>query len=336
MIYYVFLFNSGENLKTSKFLNIFFIALILMGYSIPSFSADLPENYSQMKACEQQNELWNRIVETQHEITPDMSNLGLIQLLAMSFQKLRKKSDYISDVAPKGWKKYLHRRGAVAKVQFVATENHDYTGVFKGAECALLRLSLTYEPKKDKAVAPGLALKVLRDQSPSANVSALYALDGQERDFNFFKNPLSHIVPRGQSVGEKLVHKLFKRVSWYPEVLLIDDFGVIDAKGTHIESPKTPFQIFFVPNPNIEFSSQEHDVRESFLTIEQGTTLFEVYALSEAPKKDYHYDNYTKSDIAKFVAKANKIGEIITTSSFIVSEFGDSRLFFRHEIHRKE
>ncbi len=305
--------------------------------SITNITAqELSKNYESLGACDKQNELWEKIMATQHDITPDMSNLGIIQLLAMSFQKLRTKSDYVSDVAPQDWKKYLHRRGAVAKVKFVSNDSHHYTGIFKGAECALLRLSLTYEPKKSKAVAPGLALKVLRDKSPSANVSALYALDGQERDFNFFKNSLSHIVPMGDSVGERLVHRLFKRVSLYPEVLKIDDFSKKDAKGVVSNAPKGPFQIFFVPNSEVKFASEEHDIREDFLSIEQGTTLYSVYALETPPKKNYQYDQYSKADISFFISKSKKIGEIITTSPFIASEFGDSRLFFRHEIHEKE
>ena len=70
-------------------------------------------------------------------------------------------------------------------VSIISKGNHNYSGVFQGAECAFLRLSLTFDPKK-KGVAPGLALKVLRDGLPSTNVSSLYSLDGQGKDYNFF------------------------------------------------------------------------------------------------------------------------------------------------------
>ena len=146
--------------------------------------ASIPANYDSMKGCQKQAILWEKVQASVHKELPDYRKFGLMQLISMSMQELSKKSELHSDFSPAGWKKYLHRRGSLAKVKIVPV-NNKYSGVFEGAECALLRLSLTYRPAGSKPVAPGLALKILRDGTTSANISALVSLDGQENEFNF-------------------------------------------------------------------------------------------------------------------------------------------------------
>lgn len=293
--------------------------------------AEADESYLNLTACEKQSELWKRALASKYQELPDFNNLGLMQFLAMTFQELKQKTDYDSDFAPKGWKKYLHRKGVLAQVEIISKSDHPYTGVFKGAPCALVRLSLTYNPKGDKPVAPGLALKVLRDKTPSANISALYTLDGQGKDFNFFKYPLSNIVPVGDNLGQKLIHRLFKRVSDYPEELMLRDLATVNVAGKTESKAINPVQIFFVPNPDLKFSSTEHDVRTDLLSIKKGSLLFNVYALKNAPK-GFDYANYKESDIATFIKRSQLIAEIKTTSEFVASQFGDAGIFFRHEV----
>ncbi len=251
-----------------------------------------------------------------------------MQLMGMTLQELSKKKNYHSDFSPKNWKKYLHERGVMAKIKFESVGEHSYSGAFQGHECGLLRLSLTYRPTKSRDVAPGLALKLLRDGHESANLSALYSLDGQKKNYNFFENPLSNIVPITGGIGPKLVHSLFKRVSDYPEELLLNHMADIDEHGKKASSSVAPRQIFFVPNSQLKFNSSAHDIREDILTIEAGTKLYDVYAYTN---KEYDYYDYEDEDIAQFVKKAEKIGHITTTSEFIASEFGDTGIFFRHE-----
>jgi len=146
--------------------------------------ASIPLNFESLSGCEKQSQLWERAEASEYKVRPEYRKFSVMQLLAMSVQRLTLKGNTHSDFAPDGWKKYLHRRGALAKVRIVPRSSR-YTGVFQGSDCSLLRLSLTYKTDGDKPVAPGLALKVLRDGIHSANVSALVSLDGQGKDFNF-------------------------------------------------------------------------------------------------------------------------------------------------------
>ncbi len=309
--------------------SLYFVILILTFLSVQA-KVELPNNYKSLSACEKQEVLWSHVEESEYRKLPKYNSFGFFDLLGMFMQKLSKKTDVYSDIAEKDWKKYLHPHGSMAKVKFSPVEGSQYTGIFEGADCALLRLSLTYKVTKKRPFAPGLAFKVLRDGAHSANISALYTMDGQDRDHNFFKNPLSNIVPIGKSFGHKVVHAIFERISAYPEELMLTDMAKYSSKGEKEQKVVSPRQIFFVPNQDLKLSSKEHDVRNDFHKIAPGTLLYKVYAVNES-KKDYNYYNYEVSDIAKFVSESKYIGDIVSTSNFISSKFGDKRILFKHE-----
>ncbi|MFT6068438.1 MAG: hypothetical protein ACJAT2_000205 [Bacteriovoracaceae bacterium] len=293
---------------------------------------DIPKDYEKLDGCKKQEFLWKEIEDSKHSKLPKFEKMNVFKLVGMGFQSMTKKVEHAYDVAPDDWKKYLHRRGAVAKVKIVASPESNLTGVFQGAECALLRLSLTYKPTKKRDVAPGLALKVLRDKMPSANVSALYTLEGQGKNYNFFKNPLSNIVPIGSDIGLKLVHSIFKRVTDYPEQLGTKDMASFDSEGNKIASINSPKQIFFVPTEAIskKFSDKKHDVREDFLTIDSGTVLYKIYSV-DSIHKDFNYHDYSIGKMEEFLKDSTMIGEVVMTSPFVASEFGDTKIFFKHQ-----
>lgn len=290
----------------------------------------IPPNYESLTACEKQDVLWEQMERSTHSTLPDFREFGLKEIIKMGRQEIELKDKHFNDVAPEKWKKYLHARGAVAKVEFIA-KSQNFTGIFSGFECGLLRLSLTYKVKGSRPVAPGLALKVLRDHTYSANISALVSLHGQEKDFDFFKNPMSNIVPVGKDLGQKLVHGIFKKASKYPEELLVDDMAKIQVDGVTVAKPQAPRQIFFVPAEGLNVSSAEHDVRKDFLAIPKGKILYKVYAASKKYDQ-FDYERYREEDVASFVKEAEYVGDIVTTSEFLASEFGDTELFFRHQL----
>ena len=106
--------------------------------------------------------------------------------------------------------KVIHTVGVVGRVEWRDLGGHDYSGIFKGAQHGLARwvsvssttsasfprLSLALEPDTSKLnTAPGMGLKFLRDGRDSANLVAMYSVDGQE-SWNFFKNDFSNHIPR--------------------------------------------------------------------------------------------------------------------------------------------
>ena len=320
---------------------VFFLVLtgIVSAYSLMDYEteetglrapASVPANYDAMKACEKQELLWEKTVSTAYKELPEYKKLGLPQLISMSQQEISKKGSFHSDFAPEKWVKYLHRRGSMAKVKIVPVSSK-YTGVFEGSECALLRLSLTYKVTGGKPVAPGLALKILRDGNPSANISALVSLNGQKKDWNFFKYPMSNVVPAGDGIGQDLVHRLFKRVTHYPEELLVNDMASMNVRGEKAVKVVSPRQLFFVPASQIKYSSDAHEVREDFAAIPEGTKVYELRALPEK-YAGLDYSDYTAEKAEEYVKESEHIADIITTSEFVSSAFSDDGIFFRHQL----
>ena len=279
-------------------------------------------------------------MDSKYDELPPLSSFGFLDVLSMGssaiFNFIDNKVVLNSDFAPKNWEKKIHKRAVMAKVKFVPVSQHKYTGLFKGFDCALLRLSLTFKPdpndKNNNTFAPGFALKILRDGMPSANVSGLYTLGGQGLDYNFMLNPLSNIVPVGNSRGQKIIHWIFSRVSKYPEELRLEDISSYTVAGESIKSPIAPRQIFLVPanSTDLDFSSSKHDFREDFLSLKKGITLYKVKVLGKTEKTKF-YGNYKKDDIKSYLEESEEIGEIVLDSEFLASKFSDTGIFFRHE-----
>ena len=98
-------------------------------------------------------------------------------------------------------KKLIHSVGVVGKVKFISDGNHPYTGIFKGADYGVIRLSTMYKPSPTQPMVPGFGLKFLRSGQESANIVAMgrsTGWGGQPGDWNFFSRTQSnHIVNMG-------------------------------------------------------------------------------------------------------------------------------------------
>jgi hypothetical protein len=290
----------------------------------------LPTEYESWSAAQKQDFLWNkRILQSKYDELPALKKIDVAGLFSTI---LKIKMDRLSDEAPAEWKKAIHAHGSVAKVKFVPTPDTPFTGLFKGADYSLLRLSVTGDPAA-RGFAPGLALKLFVDGQPSENVSALVSLSGQGKNYNFFAHEFSNIVPEEKNLGPKLINLIFRRVSKYPRRLYLQGFGEIDQKGHKESAPYYPYRIFLVPNAKVQFAeSPPHDFRHDLATIASGTSLFSVYAV--APNRvgdDATVDAADAIEQPGYRKNAQCIGYIETTSEFVSSFYGDSRLFFRHQ-----
>lgn len=99
--------------------------------------------------------------------------------------------------------KYIHSVGIHGKVKFVSNGSHQYTGIFKGANNGIIRLSSAAKPVVgSQPLAPGMGLKFLRDGQESANLVAMFSVNGTPGDWNFFsKDFVNHI---GAATGAAL------------------------------------------------------------------------------------------------------------------------------------
>jgi len=326
------------------------IGAIMTVFTLGSLRADvlkstLPSDYVHRHACEKQRFLWEeRILPSQHlarqEALPPFQKLNIFKLLTTH---LAKKMDVESDEVPEGWKKAIHPVGVVAKVQFVAEQDTPFTGLFRGAECGLIRLSLTDDPE-DRGVAPGLGLKLFVDGQSSQNFSALVSLDGQGQNYNFFAHEFSNIIPRSKNLGPRLVNWLFRQVSRHPTRLYLKGLAERGQQGRFEPVPRFPYRIYLSPTQAVQFDEKpKRDVRMDLIGIPPGTILFDVFAV--VPEEGDSHDMYSDESASKEAAfaasseyrkRARRIGRIVTTSEFVSSEYGNERLFFRHQRYANE
>lgn len=283
----------------------------------------LPFEYESWSAQHKQSFLWNeRILPSRYDQLPPLQKIDLIGLV---LTPLRKKMDRSVDEAPMGWKKAIHAHGSVAKIQFIAVADTPFTGLLKGADYGFLRLSVTSDPII-QGFAPGLAIKFFVDGKPSANFSALVSLEGQGQNYNLFANEFSNIVPPSRHLGPKLINFIFRRVSRYPTQLYLQNLATVEQNGQTVTHPHHPYQLFLVPNPDVQFAvSLPHDFRQDLLTIAPGTQLFSVYGVDPKQVTDRSIGQ------PEYRQQAQLMGHLETTSEFVASEYGDRRLFFRHQ-----
>lgn len=301
---------------------------------IPSFQNEAKEieslsaDYESHSAQQKQDFLWeNRILKSRYDRLPPLEKIDVIGLFLTA---LTTKMDRLADEAPRKWKKAIHAHGSVAKIAFIPTTDTPFTGLFAGADCGLLRLSVTDDPR-DRGFAPGLALKLFVDGKPSENFSALVSLIGQGDNYNFFAHEFSNIVPTVNRLGPRLINLIFRRVSRYPTKLFLADMSEVDQRGQIVKEPHYPSQVFLVPNPNVYFpETPGHDFREDLATIASGTHLFSVYGVDPSEVGD------EATEKPEYRQKAKLIGHIQTTSEFVSSFYGDVRLFFRHQRFRDQ
>jgi len=290
----------------------------------------IPDDYNDWAACDKQQHLWvNGAMRTEYD-DGERPALAPIDTLGMIDAVLWDKVQDVQDVAPPGYSKPIHPYGALAKAEFVSTGDHNYTGVFKGNQCGLLRLSVTGDPADMESFAPGLAWKTFVDGARSENVSALYTLTGQGNNYNIFANEMSnYVLPESESFASTA---LFSLVTSKPTRLMVNDMAEVESNGTRVSSAKAPTQIYFVPTDEVagRFSTGAHDFRDDLVTLPAGTTVYDVYAT----------DMEIRTSIWPWVKErykrerrdsARKIGEIKLTSKFTTSAFGDTGVFFKHQ-----
>ena len=110
--------------------------------------------------------------------------------------------------------KVVHTQGVVTQVKLVPSGNsHPFTGMFRGADYGIMRMSLATKPTisvtdttKNNLV-PAIGLKLLRSGVESANVVLIGSRDGQTSE-NFFANPLSNHIP---ATSDKTALKLLSK-----------------------------------------------------------------------------------------------------------------------------
>lgn len=213
--------------------------------------------------------------------------------------------------------KVIHTVGAVGRVEWRDVGGHNYSGIFKGAQHGLARLSLALEPDTEKLnTAPGMGLKFLRDGVDSANLVAMYSVDGQE-SWNFFKNDFSNHIP-DISFGKKATLGVkFATATRNIRQVGISDWGKYGGNGVETATPSFPYRLRFHPTGDLSFpDTYVRPITEDLVTIPSGSVLYQVFAL-DAPEQ--------------LGGTEKRIGDLVLTSEMVTTKWGDQHFFIRHQ-----
>jgi len=213
--------------------------------------------------------------------------------------------------------KVIHTVGVVGRVEWRDAGGHNFSGIFKGAQHGLVRLSLALKPDNEILnTAPGMGLKFLRDGMDSANLVAMYSVDGQE-SWNFFKNDFSNHIPDISFAKKASLGVKFATATRNIRQVGISDWGKYGESGAETTNLSFPYRLRFHPTGNLSFpDTYVRPVNEDLVTIPSGSVLYQVFAL-DAPEQ--------------LGGMEKRIGDLVLTSGLVTSKWGDEHLFIRHQ-----
>jgi len=207
-------------------------------------------------------------------------------------------------------------------VEYVSYPN-SYTGIFKGSKNAYIRFSVAKEVNTQggpDAMTPGISLKFMRTNVPSANMFAMYSLVGQS-SFNFFAHDLTSHVPELPSDGPtalQLLRRKFLTSTDYAPYTGLSSAAFFDENGNTAPTPAFPFRLQFHPNTTLHNALPHNYTKVDYETqlmklIKPGQHIYDVYAQATPQKEDL-----------------SLIGKIYAKSVPTTSKFSDETLFFQH------
>ncbi len=285
----------------------------------------LPDNYQSLSGGEKQATLWANVLATAYSDTA-LPNMGMVRFVLrasanglFSVGHLRKSFLHPSDEMPPGRVKIVHPFGSVCCVRFEATDGHPFTGLFRSGAAGLMRIGLALPSKE---FTPGLGLKLFLDGRPSANVVVIPNLMGQGSDHNVFARRGSNVLPPFHGLMLNAIKVMFRRavrtisstdLSW--DRMPLDHVAAMTADGQPEKAPVVPYEMVLEPSAQAHVSSApEPDYRIKLKALRPGTLLYVVSARA-GPN-----------------AELLRVGTIRSSSEFVASSYGDTRLFFQHDV----
>lgn len=270
-------------------------------------------NYESQTAFCKQEMIWEKTIEDDR--VQDWFD-GIAQLPIFN-QDTNETFDWFGDAMPPGRLKIVHPRGTVTKVRYESVGDHPYTGVFKGAQHGIMRISEVSRTVPDVIrTSPGFGLKWLRDGMVPANGVAMFSFAGQP-SFNFLSNSwTTHLAEPQNTCGRMTISSKFAEGTRHLGNTSVMEWSEFDQFGNMEEIAVWPFMLRFEPTMVTAFPDTfQAEFHEQLSLIKPNVHLFDVMALDEP---------------IGLGGEEMRIGQIWTTSLTTSSLWGDTALFFRH------
>ena len=218
--------------------------------------ATTPAGYRGWSAAEKADWLWNVLVVPSAHRPSDLPALRLPfkteprKELAVVLRRgeLDKALTRTDDLMEAGRPKVIHAHGTVAAIDLRARQRTRPTPACSrppphGGAIGVLRLSLVAKVSERTAYTPALALKLLIDGGPSADLLAMNHTVGQGRDFDLFSNSMTNDLSEEHSelrLPQRVMSVLFGRVSTEPRRLVVDHLAGQHRDGSAVPDPVVP------------------------------------------------------------------------------------------------
>jgi hypothetical protein len=218
--------------------------------------------------------------------------------------------------------KLIHSVGAVAAAKWIPLGKTNYTGILQGCSNLFIRFSSATAPTNASGgFTPGIAIKCTRSGIVSANLFAMFSLEGQD-SFNFFKHDLSNHPPNLSTSSSFILREIkahFETASAWPTMIGLSAFATYDENGNIANPPRFPYRLIFHPVTA---------VRNSFPDAFPTQPFEDVIANKLAPGPLYYV--YAQDQPQDTLDEYTLIGRIDLTSTATTSNFGDNYMFFQH------
>ncbi len=226
-----------------------------------------------------------------------------------------------SDFMPEGRRKVIHTFGVTAQSEIQINPGSNYSGILSSGAIGLTRLSLAV---MGGSFTPGIAVKALIDGEPSVNFIAMYSLNGQGDDRNFFSNAFCTKIPEPRGIVLKLGALAFRNaLRFVPNApvnegtLPLNEAASIRSDGTKEAYPITPSELCFEPKEEIRAlyrTAYDHkDFREVLARIPADSAMYSI-RVRKAGETDW-----------------DTIGQLVFKTAPVASKFADENLFFVHQ-----
>ena len=168
-----------------------------------------------------------------------------------------------------------------------------------------------------------MGLKFLRDGQDSANLVAMYSVDGQPGNWNFFGNDFTNHIKDPKSSALKVLGAWFATATNHIAQVGLKDFAK-PAQG----AAKYPYELKFVP---------ADDVKNLFPTELQGEDYSAyVNQLASVPENSVLYSVQALENPEEMGGVWETIGTLQLDGKLVKSSWADKNLFFRHDYENND
>lgn len=289
----------------------------------------LPANFESRTAAYKQDFLWSE------RIKPDAYPAGnprwhvtaacnVAVFSPLSMLTLFQSFDHPSDEMPTTFflkrRKVIHSLGATFKVRYSSVGDHPHTGLLADqvGVPGLLRLSIGAPLMPGVPFVPGMALKLFVDGQPSVNTVAMYALDGQGSDQNFFRHDFTTTIKKPKNLLLKAGGAWFSLFVKNPFRVGIRGFTTFERSGRVEQNPSNPHTLVFRPRPIVTSGYQ------GLMDAYDRPVDFRILLAMMEPQ--ILYDVYVRAADGQ----ETLVGALESEALAVASAYGDDTLFFNH------